>query len=93
MKVKQKVGVKQKLGSTMEESEEKTYWFERWNSFLEKELFVMGLKSQLNFITWKFGKKEATRKDKQSVFFRKVLPFYNTKMNSAAPNLVVANVR
>lgn len=49
MKVKQKVGVKQKLGSTMEESEEKKYWFERWNSFLEKDLFAMGLKSQLNF--------------------------------------------
>lgn len=29
MKVKQKVGVKQKLGSTMEESKEKKYWFER----------------------------------------------------------------
>lgn len=48
MKLKQKVGVKQKLGSTMEESEEKKYWFERWNSFLEK-VICDGLEKSTEF--------------------------------------------
>ena len=47
--VKSETKVMSKLGSIMEESGEKLYWFQRGNSFLQKGLFEMGLKNELDF--------------------------------------------
>ena len=47
--VKSETKVMSKLGSTTEESGEKLYWFQRGNSFLQKGLFEMGLKNELDF--------------------------------------------